>query len=145
MNMARLMTTFLLLASAVALAGETGRNSVTFTKKMEMKVEQNTTHCSATASVDYFQRGPEAEIEATIDNPDCAASSGDFVIEVTVRADGADESNKLKFPESWSREDDASVVMTRRYPIGDDTDLLRIKIRKMRCSCATETEPASNP
>ena len=116
--MARLMTTFLLLASAVALAGETGRNSVTFTKKMEMKVEQNTTHCSATASV---------------------------VIEVTVRADGADESNKLKFPESWSREDDASVVMTRRYPIGDDTDLLRIKIRKMRCSCATETEPASNP
>ena len=87
----------------------------------------------------------QGQAKATIDNPDCAASSGDFVIEVTVRADGADESNKLKFPESWSREDDASVVMTRRYPIGDDTDLLRIKIRKMRCSCATETEPASNP
>jgi hypothetical protein len=143
--MGRLMVLLLLLASAEALAGETKANSVEFSKTIEMKMESQTNHCAATASVDYFQRGPEAQLEATIDNHDCAASSGKFVVEVTIRTDGAEASEKLKFPETWSREDDASVVVNRRYPIGDDTDLLRVKVRNMRCTCTEATEPASNP
>jgi hypothetical protein len=143
--MGRLIVILLFLASAAASAGETEANSVTFSKTFEMKVEQETTHCVATASLEYFQRGAEAEAEATIENHDCAASSGEFVVELTVRKDGADQSQKLKFPDTWSRDDDSPVVLTRRYPIGDNTDLLRIRVRKMRCTCADLVEPASNP
>lgn len=143
--MGRLVLILVMFISAATLAGETEANSVEFSKTFEMKVEQTTTQCASTASVDYFQRGAEAELEATIDNHDCAASSGEFVVEVTIRADGADDSEKLKFPETWSRDDDTPVVVNRRYPIGDDTDLLRVKVRKMRCTCAVAAEPVSNP
>jgi len=143
--MGRLMAALVLLASTATLAGETEANSVEFSKTFEMKVEHESALCASTASVDYFQRGAEAELEATIDNHDCAASSGEFVVEVTIRADGTDASEKLKFPETWSRDDDSSVIVKRRYPIGDDTDLLRVKVRKMRCTCDEAEEPAGNP
>ena len=94
--------------------------------------------CRATAAFDYFQRGAEAEVEARIDNPHCAASSGDFFVEITVKADGADAPEKLRFEEAWSRADAQTVVFARRYPIGDNVDLLRIRIRKLTCACSDE-------
>ncbi len=94
--------------------------------------------CRATAALDYFQRGAEAEVEARIDNPHCAASSGEFVVEVTVKADGADAPEKLRFEETWSRADEQTVVFARRYPIGNNVDLLRIRIRKLTCACSDE-------
>ena len=101
-------------------------------------------NCTATVSLDYFQRGHEAQVEMAVENPYCAASQGSFVIEATIREDGADEAEKLSFPETWQRDDDAAVDITRRYPIGDNVDLLRIRIRKVTCSCA-KTEEAGNP
>jgi len=131
-----------MLACAPAAADE----SVSFSKTMKMEVEQETTGCVASASFEYLQRGAEAEVEARIENDDCAASSGEFVVEAMIRADGIDEAEKLKFPETWSRDDDASIVLTRRYSIGDNVDLLRIRIRKLSCTCnVAAEEPASNP
>ena len=101
-------------------------------------------NCTATVSLNYFQRGHEAQVELAVDNPHCAASEGGFVIEATVREDGVAEAKKLSFPETWQRDDDAAVEMTRRYPIGDNVDLLRIRIRKVTCSCA-ETGEADSP
>jgi hypothetical protein len=95
--------------------------------------------CESTASIEYFQRGAEADIKATVENPDCAASSGSFVVEITIRADGATESTKLRFAEQWQRDDDAPVVIERRYPIGDDVDLLRARIRKLACRCSDDS------
>lgn len=92
--------------------------------------------CEASASIEYFQRGAEADVKAAVENPDCAASSGRFVVEITVRADGATENAKLRFEEQWQRDDDAPVLSERRYPIGDNVDLLRVRIRKLSCSCA---------
>jgi hypothetical protein len=94
--------------------------------------------CTATAAFDYFQRGAEAQVEARIDNPHCAASSGSFIVEITIKADNADAAEKLRFEEAWDRSDDQTIVFARRYPIGDDVDLLRIRIRKLSCDCATE-------
>jgi hypothetical protein len=102
--------------------------------------------CEASASMEYFQRGAEADVKAKVDNADCAASSGSFVVEVTIRADGETESVKLRFEEEWHRDDDAPVDVERRYPIGDDVDLLRVRIRKLSCDCAADdTSPASPP
>ena len=105
--------------------------------------------CHVHGSLEYFQRGADADVETTIENYDCAASMRPYVIEAMIRADDADGPEKLTFPESWSRDDDQPVVISKRYPIGDNVDLLRVKIRKLRCKCAEESgeepEPASNP
>ena len=126
-------------ATAAADDKEIEAKSATFSKTFEMKVEQHSTECEATAVLEYFQRGGEAEVEATIENHDCAASSGEFTIETTVRADGQMDSEKLSFPETWSRDDEDPVVITKRYPIGDNVDLMRVKVRKLRCECSKET------
>jgi len=100
--------------------------------------EYTSRSCRASASVSYFQRGAEAEVETTIDNRHCGASSGDFVVELTVKADADDEAEKVRFEESWDRDDDQPVVITRRYPIGDNADLLRIGVRELTCACKTQ-------
>jgi len=125
-------------ATAAADDKEIEAESATFSKTFEMKVEQHSTECEATAVLEYFQRGGEAEVEATIENPDCAASSGEFTIETTVRADGQMDSDKLSFSETWSRDDEDPVVITKRYPIGDNVDLMRVKVRKLHCECSKE-------
>ncbi len=104
--------------------------------------DRQTNACEATAALRYFQRGAEAEVETTIEILDCAASSGEFTIETTVRTDGQMDSDKRSFPETWSRDNDEPVVITKRYPIGDDVDLSRVNVRKLRCECSEEaTEP----
>jgi hypothetical protein len=95
--------------------------------------------CGASVALDYFQRGAEAEAEMSVDTLDCAAASGSFVVEVSIRADSADGPEKLVFDESWSREDKKPVIMKRKYAIGDAVQLLRIRIRKVACSCDEET------
>ena len=94
--------------------------------------------CKASASLDYYQRGAEAEAEITVENPHCAKSSGNFVVEATIRADGEDEPRKLEFEESWDRRDEQPVLLQRRYPIGDSVQLIRIRIRRLTCSCDEE-------
>jgi hypothetical protein len=131
-----------LLWTSAAADRQTKPNSATFSKTIELKTEQHTNACEASALLEYFQRGAEAEVETTIENSGCTASSGEFTIETTVRADGQTDSDKLSFPETWSRDNNESVVITKRYPIGDDVDLLRVKVRKLRCECSEEaTEP----
>jgi hypothetical protein len=131
-----------LLWTSAAADRQTKANSATFSKTIDLSTEQHTNMCEASASLVYFQRGAEAEVETTIENFDCAASSGEFTIETTVRADGQMDSDKLSFSETWSRDNNESVVITKRYPIGDDVDLSRVKVRKLRCECSEEaTEP----
>ena len=95
--------------------------------------------CAATVALDYFQRGAEAEANISVDTMDCGKASGSFVVQVTIKADDAEEPEKLTFDETWSREDEAAVTMKRKYAIGDGVQLLRIRIRKVACSCDEET------
>ena len=126
-------------ATAAADDREIEAKSATFSKTFEMKVEQHSTECGANAALEYSQHGGEVEVEATIENYDCAASFGEFTIEATVRVDGKKDPDKLSFPETWSRDDENPVVITKRYPIGDNVDLMRVKVRKLRCECSEET------
>jgi len=107
------------------------------------QAEENTlpSRCEATATFEYTQRGHEAHADFEIENPDCAASSGDFEVELRIRTDGNDIPEKLRFSEPWQRDDDAPVMISKRYPIGDNADLLRVRIRKLSCECtAADTE-----
>ena len=135
-----------LLWTSAAADRQTKANSATFSKTIELNTEQHTNMCESTAVLEYYQRGTEAAVETTIEISDCEASSGEFTIETTVRTDGQTNSEKLSFPETWSRDNNELVVITKRYPIGDDVDLLRVKVRKLRCECSEEaTEPDVAP
>lgn len=125
----------MLLVATPAVADRDVSNTLTKTKTVEMKVESKTSHCQATASLDYFQRGAEAQVETSIDTDECGPAQGSYVVKITVRGDGDEEARVLNFDETWERSDDAPVEAKRRYPIGDNVDLLRVKTRKLSCTC----------
>lgn len=131
-----------MLLSVFAWAGEEPEFSETTsrTKTMEIKIESTSNLCSAIASLDYLQRGAEAEVATRIHTDDCPAASGNYVLKISVRGDADKEPRTLSFEESWERSDDTPVETLRLYPIGDDVDLLRIKARKLSCECADSTE-----
>ena len=135
----------LIAIALTATAGdESDRNSVSFSRKLEMTAEPPPLNCVASVSLDYFQKGATAEVEMVIENTACEAASGTFVIEATVRVDGKQEAQKLKFPESWQRVDSAPLTFARSYPIGDNADLLRVRIRNLKCACSDDAAPADN-
>ena len=102
--------------------------------------------CAAEVTLDYFQSNNLAKVETTIANNNCAASSGDYLLTISVRGDDG-ELKTLEFPRSWSRTDDKSLVLKEEVPIGDNVDLIRVRARKGTCKCAdagnAETAPAA--
>ena len=95
--------------------------------------------CEAKLALEYLQKGSQAEVGIEINNDECAASYGDFTIHVRYRHDNG-EMFTDEFPETWSREDDQPVKMSRLYPIGDNVDLIRVRSRGLNCSCGVEGE-----
>ena len=110
-------------------------NTATISNTVEMKLETDSNLCQATASMDYFQRGAEAQVETSIDTDECGPAEGTYIVKITVRGDGDEEPRVLDFEETWERGDDMPVESMKRYPIGDDVDLLRVKTRKLSCTC----------
>ena len=126
-----------LLAAAVASADREREvsNTATISNTVEMKLETDSNLCQATASMDYFQRGAEAQVETSIDTDECGPAEGTYIVKITVRGDSDEEPRVLDFEETWERGDDMPVESMKRYPIGDDVDLLRVKTRKLSCTC----------
>lgn len=129
------LAALVVISSAWAEKDKEISNTLTKTKTIEVRLEAEPGMCQATASLDYFQRGVEAQVETSIDTQDCGAAKGNYVVKLTVRADGEQEAKVLDFEETWERSDDTPVESMRRYPIGDDVDLLRVKTRKLSCTC----------
>ena len=93
-----------------------------------------TRSCQATISIEYIQRNTIASVTGEIEHPECAASSGDYVIAVSTR----DESGELKtteYTQSWQRNDDQTVQLAADYLIGENVDLVRVRASRLRCSC----------
>lgn len=134
------LATLLVVTSAWGDREREINNTATISKTFELKLESKPGICQATASLDYFQRGNEAQVETSIDTEDCSAAEGAFVVKLTIRADGEEEPSVLDFEETWERNDDAPVESMRRYPIGDNVDLLRVRTRKLSCTCSTDGE-----
>lgn len=141
----KLIVPVLILVPMVGWAAEDPDTtpSTARTNSFEIQLEMNSRSCQALASLEYFQRGAEAEVETSIHTDDCDAASGHYVLHVTVRGDDEMEPRILIFEETWERSDDTPVEKIRRYPIGDDVDLLRIKSRKLSCTCVETAEPSA--
>ncbi len=110
------------------------------TVKLEIK-QKPTGACEATINFDYQQRDTFAHVAGAIENAQCAASGGDYVLAVAVR-DAKGEVTTLEFPQQWARSDADPVKFTHDLPIGPNVDLQNIRLRRLRCTC---TEPAEKP
>jgi hypothetical protein len=105
---------------------------------LEIK-QKPTAACAATVDFEYQQRNTVAHVTGAIENAQCAASGGDYVLAVTIR-DAKGEVSTLEFPQQWSRSDAASVKFTHDLPIGPNVDLQNVRTRRLRCTCAEPLE-----
>ena len=108
--------------------------------KLEIKQKPSAV-CAATVDFEYHQSDTLARVTGAIENTQCAASSGDYVLAVTIR-DAKGEVSTLEFPQQWARSDAESVKFTFDLPIGPNVDLTNVRTRRLRCTC---TEAAEKP
>lgn len=98
--------------------------------------------CEPTMSITYEQRNDLARVEGTIENPACAACSGDYTMAVRIR-DASGETKTLEFPGTWKRTDDRAVKFTTDYPIGPNVDVVNVHSKALHCVCAQPGAPAT--
>ena len=104
---------------------------------IEAEHEFVTAACKAELEVEYYQKGSDAHVESMLTNGDCGASSGSFVIQIGYR--GADRNSQTKeFSETWERSDTNPVAISKDYFVGDDVDILRVRSRKLDCTCTSD-------
>ncbi len=98
-----------------------------------------TSACQAAIEIEYYQKGSSAHVESMLTNDDCGASSRTYVIQIRYR--GADRQTQSKdFPETWERVDSDPVVAEKDYFVADDVDILRVRSRKLHCTCVPDEQ-----
>jgi hypothetical protein len=117
--------------------------------KVSLELPQETApQCEATTNTEYWQRNTVAHVEGTIGIANCpAGSAGDYTIAARVRDDSG-ETKVLEFSESWRRDGDEDVAFNTDYPIGENVDLMSLRVRTLSCTCAEVPEapgPAEQP
>ena len=138
------LTLAIFLAAAHSVAGEEedgdkdDSRTATISKTFQIKLESKSAMCVATAELDYSQRGVEAQVETVVDAKDCDTASGNYVVKVTIRSDADGQARVLDFKESWNRTEGLPFESMRRYPIGDEVELKKVRIRKLSCTCADQ-------
>jgi hypothetical protein len=101
--------------------------------------------CSAATTTEYRQFDTTARVAGTLEIRDCAAASGKFTVAAVVRDEGGEE-KALEFSETWQRSDDNDVSFAGDYPIGENVELVSVRLRGLTCTCTAlvaEEEPAA--
>jgi len=109
-------------------------HELTVTTRLE-GVTVQTKRCQAEVELSYVQKNTLASVEGIINNNTCAASSGTLVLSVRTASESG-ELTTQEFGEPWSRDDDQSVSFSFEYPIGENSDLLRVRALRTGCTCA---------
>ena len=116
---------------------ESSNRTMTIELRKTITMEERVGGCNARLAIEYWQKGDVADVKMVLNNDECAASHGDFTIEVRVRDDDGELSSE-KFAEVWAREDDRPLAISRLYRIGDDVDLIRVRSSGLSCTCDGE-------
>lgn len=93
--------------------------------------------CKASMELEYYQKGASAHVETTLANEQCDASFGSYALEIRYR-DGAGNVLTKEVAETWERSDASPVEMVKDYFVADDIDIIRVRSRKLRCTCASK-------
>lgn len=116
------------------------RATIEYTVKLEAP-KKNENACQASVAISYLQFDTRARVDATIENDACGASSGTYVVRIRVR-DESGESRRMEYPETWAREDDATIETRTFYDIGQNVDLRGVSTAKLTCICTAEASQA---
>ena len=99
--------------------------------------------CEATTLTEYQQRNNVARVTGSVSVTNCpGGSSGTFDVVARVK-DESGEIKPIEFPEKWQREDAGDAPFTGDYPIGDNVDLVNVRVRNLKCTCADAPEAAT--
>jgi len=131
-----------LIGTSIALADKTREdkqivNEAEITTVIETRTEFASDTCMANLEVEYYQKDSIAHVETELNNDNCAASSGSYVIQIRYK-DAAGEHQTKDFEESWERSDAEPVVLAKDYFVADNIDILRVRSRKLNCTCASD-------
>ncbi len=131
-----------LAVATLAVADDADRrinNEAEISTTIEAEYAFATNACKAAIEIEYYQKGSSAHVESSLTNDDCDASSGTYVIQIRYR--GADGKSQSKdFPETWERLDSNPVVVEKDYFVADDIDILRVRSRKLNCTCVPDEQ-----
>jgi len=92
--------------------------------------------CEATTLTEYQQRNNVARVAGTVSIANCAAgTAGTFTLVARVR-DESGEIKPVEFAEAWQRADAQDHTFNADYPIGDNVELMNVRVRGLTCMCA---------
>jgi hypothetical protein len=97
--------------------------------------------CEASTLTEYSQRGAIASVSGKVSIGSCpAGTTGSFTVVARVR-DASGEIKPIEFNEDWQRDDAQDVSFNADYPIGEDVELVGVRVRGLKCTCAAATPP----
>jgi hypothetical protein len=98
--------------------------------------------CEATTLTEYFQRNTMAHVEGTVSVANCSAgTAGSFTLVARVRDENG-EIKPIEFSETWQREDAQDHPFNSDYPIGQNVELMNVRVRGLKCTCAEPVQAA---
>jgi hypothetical protein len=111
----------------------------------KLKAPPPTPQCGAATTTEYQQRNTVARVNGTLEIRDCTAASGTFTVAAVVK-DESGEEKALEFSETWQRSDDGDVRFAGDYPIGENVELVSVRLSGLTCTCTdlvAEEEPVT--
>jgi hypothetical protein len=107
-------------------------------------IRTNAPACEATTLTEYYQRNNVARVSGTISLANCpAGTTGSYNVVARVR-DESGEIKPIEFSETWQRADAEDQPFNFDYPIGDDVELVNVRVRDLKCTCADAAAAAVN-
>ena len=101
-------------------------------------------YCKSSTSIEYQQRNNVAHVTGEISVDGCTIATGEYTVSIRIRNDSGETQN-TEFQETWTRNDDQPIMFAKDYPIGDNVDLIRARVRHSSCICNdTETDDGEN-
>jgi len=103
------------------------KNNKTINKTIRIPVPTEPVACEVELSTDYWQEDDRFKVEVVVENTQCGASNGKYVVNARTRNE-AGEINSIKFDEVWSRRHDRPVNAVHTYSMNGDTELVRVRL-----------------
>jgi hypothetical protein len=114
---------------------ETVRVEQEITLSFKLNPPPTALQCSASTTTASQQRDTIARVNSTLEIRDCTLASGAFTVALLVKEENGQD-KPLVFSETWQRSDDENVQFTADYPIGENTELLDVRLQGLTCTCA---------
>ena len=118
---------------------EVDTETVQFQQEIKLLLKLNapppSAQCGATTTTAYQQLNTIARVNSMLTITDCAtAASGTFTVLAVVKEDSGQD-RPLEFSEKWQRDTDDDVSFAADYPIGENVELVSLRLRDLTCTC----------